>query len=343
MKIEICEHAVSSYLKHIEECKIVQTNWRRSSKWYISDDSKRKADDLIKTLKKSDLFKKAIKTKNFDKLIKETEVDVLGVNLEEDKIFGVEVAFHSNGLQYGGKVENTTNRIIKKVLRLLFTMNCYFENFSQYNIYFVVPKVEEKRANKIKQDLEELRKIIDNEAINIEFIANEDFYTKILNPVLSINQYDGNDLFSRAATLLKLGEKLDKGDDFNSYSQAEPYVEEFENEDENDPLVEEIKQEKYCIKEIRGIGKLVQEAFKDLDRKGKLSADEILKLSDKNYSKKVFNQDLSVLRPLTEGRIDDRGYNRYYKDIYLKEFYLNSQWYERHRKLFIDWYEKVKN
>lgn len=77
MKIEICEHAVSSYLKHFEECKIVQTNWRRSSNWYINGDSKKKANDLIKTLKKSELFKKAIKAKDFDKLIKETEIDVL--------------------------------------------------------------------------------------------------------------------------------------------------------------------------------------------------------------------------------------------------------------------------
>lgn len=342
MKIEICENVVSSYLKHFEECKIVQTNWRRSSNWYINDDSKKKANDLIKTLKKSELFKKAIKAKDFDKLIKETEIDVLGVNLEEDKIFGVEVAFHSNGLQYGGKVENTTNRIIKKVLRLIFTMNCYFENFSHYNIYVVAPKVEEKRTIKIKQALEELKKIIDDEAINIEFIANEDFYTKILNPILSINQYDGNDLFSRATTLLKLGGKLDKGDDFNSYSQSEPYTEELESEDADELSVEEIQQEKYRIEEVKRIGKLVQEAFKDLEKRGKLSSDEISNLLDKDYSKKVFNQDLSVLRSLREGRIDDRGYNRYYKDIYLKEFYLTSQWYERHRKPFLNWYEKVK-
>jgi len=33
MKIEIGKSLVSSYLKHVEQCKIVQTNWRVSGNW----------------------------------------------------------------------------------------------------------------------------------------------------------------------------------------------------------------------------------------------------------------------------------------------------------------------
>lgn len=344
MKIEICENVVSSYLKHIKGCKIVQTNWRRSINWDISSDGKKKSDELIKSLKKTELFKKVIKQKNFDKLVKETEIDVLGINWEEEKVFGVEVAFHSNGLQYGGKVEDTVSRIIKKALRLLLSMNCYFEKFSHYSIYIVTPKVNEKLEIKIKHNLEELKKIINDESINIELISNEDFYSTILKPIISVNQYDGNDLFSRATTLLKLGDLLGKGNDFEKYVESETYNKVYENEniDTSELSVEEIKQERYPIEEIKGIGKLVQEAFKDLENREKLSSEIISNLLDKDYAKKVFDLNFSVLRKIKDGIKDEKGYNRYYKDIYLKEYYLTSQWYDRHRDAFLVWYEKYK-
>jgi hypothetical protein len=36
MKIEIGESLVYSYLKHIEGCRVVQTNWKTSGLWAIT-------------------------------------------------------------------------------------------------------------------------------------------------------------------------------------------------------------------------------------------------------------------------------------------------------------------
>jgi hypothetical protein len=40
MKIEIGESLISSYLNHVEKCKIVQTNWKVSGNWTVGDQDK---------------------------------------------------------------------------------------------------------------------------------------------------------------------------------------------------------------------------------------------------------------------------------------------------------------
>lgn len=37
MKIEIGESLMISWLRHIKECQIAQTNWKPSPKWEIND------------------------------------------------------------------------------------------------------------------------------------------------------------------------------------------------------------------------------------------------------------------------------------------------------------------
>lgn len=36
MKIEVGESLLLSWLQHIKECQIVQTNWKASNKWQLS-------------------------------------------------------------------------------------------------------------------------------------------------------------------------------------------------------------------------------------------------------------------------------------------------------------------
>ena len=45
MKIEMGESLFYSWLRHVKECKIVQTNWKVSSQWQLSD-----ADTLEKLM-----------------------------------------------------------------------------------------------------------------------------------------------------------------------------------------------------------------------------------------------------------------------------------------------------
>lgn len=42
MKIEMGESLFYSWLRHVKECQIVQTNWKVSSQWSLSD-----ADELV--------------------------------------------------------------------------------------------------------------------------------------------------------------------------------------------------------------------------------------------------------------------------------------------------------
>ncbi|MEQ8198357.1 MAG: hypothetical protein ABRQ27_10170 [Clostridiaceae bacterium] len=46
MKIEIGESLLLSWLKHIKECRVVQTNWKASSKWELKN--KEKLEQLMK-------------------------------------------------------------------------------------------------------------------------------------------------------------------------------------------------------------------------------------------------------------------------------------------------------
>lgn len=37
MKIEIGESLILSWLKHVKECQVVQTNWKASYKWELKN------------------------------------------------------------------------------------------------------------------------------------------------------------------------------------------------------------------------------------------------------------------------------------------------------------------
>ena len=103
MKIEIAENLIYSYLKHVEGCRIVQTNWKTSNQWKTTEYEERKARELVERIRPSDLFKGIFKDNSFEKLIKQAEIDVLGINTIEKSIFGIDVAFHAGGLDYGNK------------------------------------------------------------------------------------------------------------------------------------------------------------------------------------------------------------------------------------------------
>ena len=47
MKIEIAESLTYSYLKHVEGCRFVQTNWTTSGKWIITTAEKERAKILF--------------------------------------------------------------------------------------------------------------------------------------------------------------------------------------------------------------------------------------------------------------------------------------------------------
>ncbi len=318
MKIEIGESLALTYLKHIEGCQIVQTNWKTSGNWIINPQDKKNAKYLFNSFKKSPLGKDVFGRNSFEQFLKQAEIDLIGINLEENSIFGIEVATHLTGV--GLNYKNTRNNVAKKIIRNILVMQCYFKDFSQYNMLFITPKTNEKTAQEINEIIEEINKIIDDEAINIDFVYNQNFYKKLVDPILldDFTETDSNELFLRAVSILKL----------NNY-----FTPTFSSK--KDLLSDSINKMK--------IGQLVQKKMKELEEKGLLSKEEKEKLLTKEYSKEVFNQDFQILRHFSKGNKDQLGRNRYYKDLYFECYFLTSQWYERHREPFLKWVRKIEN
>ena len=138
MKVEVGESIIYSWLRHIKRCQIVQLNWKTSPKWEPKCD----LNSLQLAMDKANeefhgLFKK---TKTLEQLLRQAEIDALGVNIHEQQIHAVDVAFHENGLDYGNK-EETALRVAKKYLRTIFVLESYFEKEWNASVYFVSPRI----------------------------------------------------------------------------------------------------------------------------------------------------------------------------------------------------------
>lgn len=120
MKIEMGESLILSWLRHIKECQIVQTNWKPSAKWELCDVEqvdrlKTLSGERFRELYQYDLYKG---NSSVLQIIAQAEIDVVGLNFDrgETKVYAVDVAFHEAGLNYGSR-EETVARVIKKCLR----------------------------------------------------------------------------------------------------------------------------------------------------------------------------------------------------------------------------------
>lgn len=83
-------------------------------------------------------------------------------------------------------------------------------------------------------------------------------------------------------------------------------------------------------KEGLKIGEYVQKSFSELFAQNKLNSNDIQNLLNPDYSKRVLNAGYPVLRNLSQGRADHKGYNRYYKKIFGGKYFLSAQWNVMH-------------
>ncbi|MFB6317294.1 hypothetical protein [Saccharicrinis sp. FJH54] len=328
MKIEIAEILIASYLKHIEGCRIVQTNWKTSGKWNISEYDKEKAVELFERIKQSTLLSEIFKKNSFNQLIKQAEIDVLGLNTTESAIFGIDVAFHTAGLNYG-KTEETVTRIIKKVVRTVFIMQTYFKEFDKFNSYFVSPKVNPVVNEAIKPCLKEMQDLINDDFIHVDFISNTDFYERIVDPLSKeiSDENDTSELFSRALKLIQLDKRR---------PTANVRI---KSQDEFSQRTITDKHEENGMK----IGQFVQYHFRKAWEDGLITSMEIQNLQDPGYCKRIFNQDFEILKHTIKSIKDAKGRTRYYsKELFCGEYYLTSQWFERHWEPFKHWLNQLK-
>jgi len=325
MKIEIGENLIASYLRHVEDCRIVQTNWKTSSQWKITEYEEKKSRKLFDKIKSSpSSFSTVFKNNGYEQLIKQAEIDVVGINTTEKSVFGIDVAFHNAGLNY----KDTTQTVLKTIFRTIFVLQTYFSDFDKFNAYFVTPKANPATENPIRELIEEANKLIADEMISVNFICNETFFSSIVARTIN-NIDDDNDtseLFLRSVKLMQLDKRSNSSIDNINLTKKSTTV-----------------TDKTTVDGMK-IGQFVQYNMRKLFEQNVVTKDEINNLQNKEYSKKIFDQNYEILRSSDKDITGLDGRPRYYaNEKFFGNYYLNSQWVERHWKFFINWLDKMKN
>ena len=326
MKIEIAESLIYSHLKHNEGCRIVQTNWMTSGKWIVTETEKERAKVLFDKISRSEFFKDTFKNSSFDQLIKQAEIDVLGINTTENTIYGIDIAFHSAGLNYGSKYE-TAQIVLKKIFRTVFIMQTFFHENDKFHSYFITPKVNPATIKIINDLMIKAKEVISDDFINIEFISNDLFYSEIVDPLMknTDDEHDTAELFSRAIKLIKLDKRLKEQRSMGG-------------ENKN---IRAISNNARKVKGMK-IGQFVQYSFREAHKLGLISETEIMNLQNPDYSKKIFNSRFEVLRNMNRGTKDSNGRNRYYtREIFCEQYRLTSQWIEPQWDSYLAWLKEI--
>ena len=241
MDYDITESMMSSWLKYVKNCQIVETNWHYVIKNEIKDSFEDFINKLLSELGKKGrivYYKKIEKEESRDgreheykltlsNLLKQIEIDCLGISLTENTIYAVETAFHSSGLGY----KQNENKLISKALRTLIAMYYFKKNISnkkwKVEYYFVTPTVKNKD---IVENVCEDKEKIENEFnkygdgnYNIKLICGKyEFIKEIIEPLLNNDDNstykknnDNSAVFLRACKLLDSVEYLNRNEKRN--------------------------------------------------------------------------------------------------------------------------------
>jgi hypothetical protein len=202
MKIDIGESLVYSYLRHVKNCTIVQTNWKPSGNWIPESVYFEKAGREFERIQRHPAFVEIFKT-GFESTVKQTEIDVLGMD-QEDTVYAINVTFHEYGINFGAKTD-TRNRVIKNLLRAYLTMQIFFPG-KKHVLMFCAPKVSPVTEEIIQDYFKILHKDFNSPKSQFVYISNEQFRDKVLMETLDCIQqeFDTSELFLRSFKLLTI-------------------------------------------------------------------------------------------------------------------------------------------
>ncbi|MEG0181154.1 MAG: hypothetical protein RR898_01465 [Clostridium sp.] len=327
MKIEIGESLLLSWLKHIKECQIVQTNWKVSNKWEMKN-----IDTLEEVMNESSKFFNDKYGYNLYKgnsgisqVLSQSEVDVLGVNFNGDEkhIYAIDVAFHEAGLNYGSR-EETVARVIKKCIRAAMCIyGCFDINYG--TVIFTSPKINPAVMNDINNCIDNIEYVLREKGLDfkVRVIANEDFSDKILEPILNTlgDVADTSELFMRSLQMYnmfadKRKTRVAKALEPRSTAKVSNRLEAIEYTGIDG--LDEMK-----------IGVIVRTVFRRMLESGQVSREEIELMQTKDYSKETFDIQYPLLQraSLTNYKSPRRYYSGAIK-VYDEEYFLCSEWYE---------------
>lgn len=327
MKIEIGESLLLSWLKHIKECQLVQTNWKASSKWELKhkealEQLMKNSSEVFKTKYGYDLYKG---NSGIDQVLTQAEIDVMGISFDENEqhIYAIDVAFHEAGLNYGTK-EETVTRVIKKCIRTAMCIYGYFD-INSGTIIFTSPRINPSVINDINICIDDISSVLStlNVKYKIRIIANEDFSDKILEPVLNVlgDVADTSELFMRSLQMynlfaVKKPKQINGGIRNTVQKEISPNLEAIEYNGIDG--LEEMK-----------IGIIVRTVLRKMLENGEVTKEEIEKMQTKEYSKETFDIQYPLLQKasLTDGESPKRYYSSPVK-IYNEDYFLCSEWFE---------------
>lgn len=310
MKLEMGESLVYSWLRHVKDCRVVQTNWKPSPMWE-SDEDAAEAEALMGKIAAffRDKYEYEIFKKNsFEQLLKQAECDAVGVAFPEGgmKCYAVEVAFHTKGLNYGSK-QDTTVKVLEKLARAALCLRVFFRA-KQGEIVFASPKVMPAVLEMVLPAIEDLKRLFSDCGIgyDVRLTANADFCVNIAQPVMMAADEvsDTSELFMRSHQLAAM-----LGDQLSATKQEKEKAERAGNWAE------------------LAVGKLARFVLRSCLEDGKADTKEIEAMQTTEYSKNTFGLSFPLLRRTP----DDSTPSRYYAQTLTvrdEEYYLCSQWYE---------------
>ena len=91
------------------------------------------------------------------------------------------------------------------------------------------------------------------------------------------------------------------------------------------------------------IGAFVQDSFRKAYKQNLITEDEIKRLQDPEYSKRIFNAGFEVLRFKSISIKDKHSRIRYYsEELFCDSYHLSKEWYEPQRNSFLNWLKEIR-
>lgn len=210
MKIEMGESLFYSWLRHVKECQIVQTNWKVSPKWPLQHEEAlerlfRSADEHFAAKYQYKVFKKNV---SLSQIIQQGECDAVGLCIRDGSIqtYAVDVAFHEAGLNYGSKQE-TICKVVAKCIRTAMCLYGYFDA-QDGEIVFASPKIYPAILTGLEPCIDDVNSILQQQGFgfSVRVIANNGFNTEVLDPILAMSGgvADTSELFLRSYQMLQM-------------------------------------------------------------------------------------------------------------------------------------------
>ena len=321
MKIEIGESLGYSFLRHVKQCWLVQTNWTVSEHW-----AKHQTDEALEAMFSAmrenfdpdgSVFRG---TKDCSQLLRQGEIDVVGVG-QDGSVHAMEVAFHEAGLNYGGGADN---RVLKKLLRTTLILNAYHPEETERHIYFVSPKVHPAVQHPMEEIFSRLQ--AEYSSINWHLLTNDEFTNQLLVPTLEKAGAvaDTSELFVRSAKLLELaGATLPLSEGTQHWQRLST-----EYGIPRRTVGEATSSEPGQLQPlVRGLMMTLLEDYPDL-----LSENDRMNLMDVGYCEGRLGLQLGgypLLRRREQGRMDGSRY-RYWEKVYGGRYYVTNNWWKQY-------------